>query len=71
MAITLESALARFDRLAGYGGIVRGRWQGKDQRGREIACRLGALDPSIEDPLQCPGELMPSWIAYMIPGIAS
>jgi hypothetical protein len=59
--------LARVDRLDSYGGIVRGKWQGRDAKGREIACWLGALDPKIRDTNACPSNVMPEWLADLTP----
>lgn len=50
------------------GTLVQGKWH--DRRasdGREIACLLGAIHPSVESPADCNGELMPMWLAEMTP----
>jgi hypothetical protein len=67
MTTTMKAAIERFDRLQSYGGVVRGKWQSTDDQGREIACWLGALDADINNPHQCSADLMPQWLAHMIP----
>lgn len=66
---TYEQGLERFDRLMAYGGVVRGKWQGVDAQGREVACWLGALDAKLlgVDYGICRAHLIPGWLAALIP----
>jgi len=42
-------------------------WRKQDAHDRECACLLGAFGRDINDPANCPVELMPEWLARLIP----
>lgn len=42
-------------------------WRKQDADDRECACLLGAFGPDINDPANCPAELMPEWLARLLP----
>jgi len=65
--ITNEAASAAILRVCDEGRLVQGRWHDQDSEGRELACLLGAIDPSVTSARQCNGNLMPMWMAELTP----
>ena len=65
MTITLtpQEASARLLSFLHDGRLIQGAWH-KEGGGRELACMIGALDPSIICAEQCPSSVMPQWLAY-------
>jgi hypothetical protein len=65
------AATLDFDRLNAFvadGRLIRGKWTGKDDEGRETACLLAALYPPCGEAKAesaCPAALMPSWLASL------
>jgi hypothetical protein len=47
------------------GRLIQGKWHGRARDGRELACLLGAIDPSITSAEECNAELMPIWLAEL------
>ncbi|MCX8502095.1 MAG: hypothetical protein ORO03_10450, partial [Alphaproteobacteria bacterium] len=45
------------------GTLIRHKWSGRDDRGRELACLYSALVPRAISTDDCPASLMPQWIA--------
>jgi hypothetical protein len=64
---------AAAERLAAHvaaGTVLRGKWRYTSPDGRERACLLAALSPSVQnDPSQCPASVLPAWLAYLTPSI--
>mgnify|MGYP000922471772 CR=1 FL=1 len=66
MTLTLEQ---RFDLSASYvadGRLMQRGWHRNDD-GRELACMLGSFGQDINSPGACPADLMPPWMAHLIP----
>ena len=65
MTITLtpQEASARLLSFLHDGRLIQGAWH-KESGGRELACMIGALDPSINSAEQCPSSVMPQWLAH-------
>ena len=61
--LTPQEASQRILSFLHEGRLVQGAWHRKES-GRELACMIGALDPSITDASQCPSGVMPQWLAY-------
>jgi hypothetical protein len=38
-----------------------------EEGGRELVCALAAFGPDINSPGDCPADLMPPWLAEMVP----
>ena len=38
-----------------------------DRDGRHLACALGVIGPDINDAKDCPAQIMPRWLAQMVP----
>ena len=49
--------------------IIRKAWRGKTPNGRETACLYAALVPGARSTNDCPANLLPQWLADMVPGI--
>ena len=67
-----DKRLERFDAMVDEGRIIRRRWTGTDGQGRELACLLAALSPEVgeaQDASECPGDIMPEWLAFITPSI--
>lgn len=63
--ITHSEASANILKACDAGALVQGKWHGRDKEGREIACLLGAIHPSVTSPAECNGSLMPMWLAEL------
>lgn len=65
----------RWDRIAlaeSYwekGRIIQRAWRGVDNRGRNTVCALAAFGRDINDPNDCPADLMPDWLARYVPSL--
>jgi hypothetical protein len=59
--------LTRFNQFVAEGRIVRNKWEGHDDEGRETACLIAAIAPGMR-PNKCPADLMPRWLAELTPG---
>jgi len=70
---TLQPYVEAFDRLdttIAEGRLARGEWIGTDAQGRETACLIAALWPEAgedEDAGACPADLLPPWLAHLVP----
>lgn len=62
--LTPQEASQRLLAFLKDGRLVQGTWHQKNGGGRELACMIGALDPSITDAKQCPSGVMPEWLAH-------
>lgn len=47
--------------------LTQGYWRKKDTFDRELVCLLAAFGADINDPANCPAELMPEWLARLLP----
>jgi hypothetical protein len=65
--ISNAEASANILRFAEEGRLVQSEWHGQDDDGREIACLLGAIHPSVTTAAECNGKLMPMWLAELTP----
>lgn len=48
------------------GRIIQHAWRRRTD-GREFVCPLAAFGPDINSPKDCPAELMPPWMAELVP----
>jgi hypothetical protein len=70
--LTMEERLDRLATFRSEGRLVRNKWGGNDDSGREVACLLAALSPEVlaaESPYECPASVMPKWFAKLTPWI--
>lgn len=65
--ITHDTASANILAACEAGTLIQGKWHDRDRDGREIACLLGAIHPTVKSPADCNGDLMPMWLAELTP----
>ena len=63
--ITHADASANILRFCAEKRLTQGQWHEKAEDGRDIACLLGSIDPSVKMPEDCNGDLMPLWLAQL------
>ena len=71
-----STTLTRADRIAlarkyhAAGAIIQGAWQ-RENNGRDLVCALAAFgEPGeINGTSDCPADLMPQWLAELVPAI--
>ena len=61
--ITHADASANILRFCAEKRLTQGQWHEKGKDGRDIACLLGSIDPSVKMLEDCNGDLMPLWLA--------
>lgn len=66
LEISHAEASAAILRHVAEGRLTQDEWHDEED-GREIACLLGAIHPSIEEVGDCSGDLMPLWLAGLVP----
>lgn len=66
-AITHASASAAILTHVNEGRLTQREWHAQASDGRELACLLGAIHPSVTSPAECNGDLMPMWLAELVP----
>jgi hypothetical protein len=66
MTFTHEHASKNIIRFATEGRLIQQAWH-QDRDGREMACLLGSIDPSVQGAADCNGDLMPMWLATITP----
>ncbi|MFB2351148.1 hypothetical protein, partial [Priestia megaterium] len=49
------------------GLLIQNSWH-QEQDGRQLACALGVLGGDIRGPADCPAQIMPRWLARLVPG---
>lgn len=49
------------------GRIIQGTWRKRNGGGRELVCALAAFGPDINSASDCPADLMPPWLAELVP----
>jgi hypothetical protein len=67
MTITHASASKAILAAVDAKTLTQGGWRRRGDDGREIACLLGSIDPSVNSPKDCNGDLMPMWMAELTP----
>ena len=66
MSITRNEAADRIALFASEGRLIQSQWH-SERDGRELACLLGAIGPDVNAPDDCPAEVMPAWLAHLLP----
>ena len=66
--LTLADRLALADAAHSEGRIIQNSWR-KQADGRELVCALAAFGPDINSASDCPADLMPTWLAHLVPAI--
>lgn len=67
IAQTADEAFDRYKSFLGNNALIQSGWHGRGDDGRELACGLGALGPDVNGPKDCPAQIMPLWLAQMVP----
>ena len=67
MSISDRIALARS--YHSENRIIQNSWRRQGDDGRELVCALAAFGSDINSASQCPKDLMPEWLAQLIPTI--
>jgi hypothetical protein len=65
--ITHAEASANILAFADEGRLTQKMWHGRGDDGRDIACLLGSIHPSVRSAAECNGALMPMWLAKLTP----
>ena len=66
LATTAEEAFARYEAAFNEERLLQGNWH-LEKDGRQLACALGVLGDTVTGPGDCPAEIMPRWLARMVP----
>ena len=66
-ATTAAEAYARYTEYLHADRLVQSKWHDTAADGRALACGLGVLGDSVSSPRDCPAEIMPRWLAQMVP----
>ena len=66
-ATTAQEYAARYRDAFEHGGLMQGDWH-SERDGREVACALGVIGKDVNGPSKCPAQIMPRWLAQMVPG---
>jgi hypothetical protein len=73
MTLTIEERIAGAELALKEGRIIQNAWRQQDDGGkgkgpgRELVCALAAFGPDINGSADCPADLMPRWLAELIP----
>lgn len=68
MSLTITDRIALAQKAHAEGRIIQHDWNRTDERGRHLVCALAAFgDGDIDSASKCPAELMPSWVAHLVP----
>jgi hypothetical protein len=47
--------------------LIQSGWHDVAEDGRQLACALGVIGPEVESARDCPAQIMPRWLAQMVP----
>lgn len=66
-ATTAAEAYLRYEAYLASDSLIQSGWHDTAADGRDLACALGALGPDVEGARDCPAQIMPRWLARMVP----
>ena len=66
IAATASEAFERYEAALSAGNLVQGAWN-TEKDGRHLACALGVIGDHVGSPRDCPAQIMPRWLAQMVP----
>ena len=66
IAQTAAEYEARYKNAFEHGGLTQASWH-TERDGRQLACALGVLGDEVKSPSDCPAQIMPRWLAQMVP----
>jgi hypothetical protein len=67
IAATASEAFERYRAAYKSGLLIQGKWRDTAADGRFLACGLGVLGDEIKSTGDCPAQVMPQWLARMVP----
>jgi len=62
-----NDACDRIALFAREGRLIQHGWHRTADDGRELACLLGAIGPDVTSPGACSADVMPTWLAHLLP----
>jgi hypothetical protein len=66
LAQTAAEYHSRYVEAFKTGGLTQGAFH-SERDGRQVACALGVIGDTVEGASQCPAQIMPRWLAQMVP----
>ena len=66
LVTTPEEAFERYRSFLDNDQLVQANWHSESD-GRDLACALGVLGSEVSSPRDCPAQIMPRWLAQMVP----
>jgi hypothetical protein len=66
MSITAQDYADRYRTALETGGLTQGHFH-TERDGRHLACALGVIGDDVDGPSKCPAQIMPRWLAQMVP----
>jgi hypothetical protein len=66
IAVDTKDALARYMFALDNDALIQSSWH-TERYGRQLACGLGVLGDEVDGPSKCPAQIMPRWLAQMVP----
>ncbi len=66
MSATAQDYATRYKQAFETGTLTQGAFH-TERDGRQLACALGVIGPDINDAKDCPAQIMPRWLAQMVP----
>jgi hypothetical protein len=66
-ALTIGDRLEQAETAWREGRIIQHDWRRGGEGGRELVCALAAFGPDINSAEDCPADLMPRWLAELVP----
>ena len=64
--ITAQDYATRYKQAFETGALTQGAFH-TERDGRQLACALGVIGPDVESAEDCPAQIMPRWLAQMVP----
>jgi len=64
-----NDACDRIALFAREGRLIQHGWHRTADDGRELACLLGAIGSNVTSPEVCPADVMPTWLARLLPAL--
>ncbi|MNU45831.1 hypothetical protein D3C71_346810 [compost metagenome] len=66
LVTTAAEALDRYKAFLDDDRLIQNGWH-QEQDGRQLACALGVLGQGVSSSKDCPAQVMPRWLAQMVP----
>ena len=67
--LTIADRIALARQYHSENRIIQNSWRTRGEDGRELVCALAAFGTDINSAGSCPKELMPEWLAQLVPTI--